>query len=294
MNPGPLYKKIVIYNVVMLALVAGLFVLFVRPLQGRIDVVEEENAALSAKLKSKRYPQKPTDMLHFREQRSRQQAIVEENYSIAFHRSRDEFPKLRDRSEYDTFDDFRLANQLAYQILYLDIVRELGEQGIVLHEETLGRTQYSTTENDKLYQLIPSMWVVKNVAILARKHNLSLTNPKLGGATETEYADISVLPLRTYNTAVNLEPYLEEYPVRVTVRGTTEDFTDFLLALTGEGHFLPVEFVRLVKVGAKIPNRDRIEATIVCSGFLPLVESKTERITSPGDRKSKFKYMPGA
>ena len=294
MNPGPLYKKIVIYNVVMLALVAGLFVLFVRPLQGRIDVVEEENAALSAKLKSKRYPQKPTDMLHFREQRSRQQAIVEENYSIAFHRSRDEFPKLRDRSEYDTFDDFRLANQLAYQILYLDIVRELGEQGIVLHEETLGRTQYSTTENDKLYQLIPSMWVVKNVAILARKHNLSLTNPKLGGATETEYADISVLPLRTYNTAVNLEPYLEEYPVRVTVRGTTEDFTDFLLALTGEGHFLPVEFVRLVKVGAKIPNRDRIEATIVCSGFLPLVESKTERITSPADRKSQFKYKPGA
>ena len=294
MNPGPLYKKLVTYNVVMLAVVAGLFVLFVRPLQGRIDVVEEENAALSAKLKSKRYPQKPTDMLHFREQRSRQQAIVEENYSIAFHRSRDEFPKLRDRSEYDTFDDFLLANQLAYQILYIDIVRELGEQGIVLHEETLGRTQYSTTENDKLYQLIPSMWVVKNVAILARKHNLSLTNPKLGGATETEYADISVLPLRTYNTAVNLEPYLEEYPVRVTVRGTTEDFTDFMLALTGEGHFLPVEFVRLVKVGAKIPNRDRIEATIVCSGFLPLVESKTERITSPSDRKSKFKYMPGA
>jgi len=103
-----------------------------------------------------------------------------------------------------------------------------------------------------------------------------------------------VLPLRTYNTAVNLEPYLEEYPVRVTVRATTEDFTDFMLALTGEGHFLPVEFVRLVKVGAKIPNRDRIEATIVCSGFLPLVESKTERITSPSDRKSKFKYMPGA
>ena len=80
------------YNVVMLAVVVGLFVLLVRPLQGRIDVVEEENAALSAKLKSKRYPQKPTDMLHFREQRSRQQAIVEENYSIAFHRSRDEFP----------------------------------------------------------------------------------------------------------------------------------------------------------------------------------------------------------
>ena len=294
MNSGPFYRKLVTYNVVMLAVVVGLFVLLVRPLQGRIDVVEEENAALSAKLKSKRYPQKPTDMLHFREQRSRQQAIVEENYSIAFHRSRDEFPKLRDRSEYDTFDDFRLANQLAYQILYLDIVRELGEQGIVLHEETLGRTQYSTTENDKLYQLIPSMWVVKNVAILARKHNLSLTNPKLGGATETEYADISVLPLRTYNTAVNLEPYLEEYPVRVTVRGTTEDFTDFMLALTGEGHFLPVEFVRLVKVGAKIPNRDRIEATIVCSGFLPLVESKTKRITTPSDRKSKFKYMPGA
>ena len=295
MNPGPLYKKIVTYNVVMLAVVAGLFVLFVRPLQGRIDVVEEENAALSAKLKSKRYPQKPTEMLLFRERRSRQQSIVEENYSIAFHRSRDEFPKLRDREEYDSFNDFRLARQLDYHILYLEIERELGEQGIVLHEETLGRNEFSTTENDKLYQLIPSMWVVKNVAILARKHNLSLTNPKLGGAaTETEYADISVLPLRTYNTAVNLEPYLEEYPVRVTVRGTTEDFTDFMLALTGEGHFLPVEFVRLVKVGAKIPNRDRIEATIVCSGFLPLVESKTERITSPADRKSKFKYMPGA
>ncbi len=294
MNSGPFYKKMVTYNVVMLAVVVGLFVLLVRPLQGRIDAVEEENAALSAKLKSKRYPQKPTEMLLFREKRSRQQAIVEENYSIAFHRSRDEFPKLRDRSEYDTFDDFRLANQLAYQILYLDTVRELGERGIVLHEETLGRTQYSTTENDKLYQLIPSMWVVKNVAILAREYNLSLTNPKLGGPSEIEYADISVLPLRTYNTAVNLEPYLEEYPVRVTVRGATEDFTDFLLALTGEGHFLPVEFVRLVKVGAKIPNRDRIEATIVCSGFLPLVESKTERITSPSDRKRKFKYMPGA
>jgi hypothetical protein len=55
-----------------------------------------------------------------------------------------------------------------------------------------------------------------------------------------------------------------------------------------------VEFIRLVKVGAKIPNRDRVEATVVCSGFLPLVESKTERITSPADRKSKFKYMPGA
>ena len=294
MKPGPLYTKLVIYNVLMLAVVVGLFVLFIRPLQGRIGVVEEENAASSAKLKSKRYPQKPTDMLHFREQRSRQRAIVEENYSIAFHRSRDEFPKLRDKNEYDSFNDFRLARQLDYQILYIDIVRELGEHGIVLHEETLGRTQYSTTENEKLYQLIPSMWVVKNVAILARKHNLSLTNPKLGGSTETEYADISVLPLRTYNTAINLEPYLEEYPVRVTVRGTTEDFTDFLLALTSEGHFLPVEFVRLVKVGAKIPNRDRIEATIVCSGFLPLVESKTERITSPADRKSQFKYKPGA
>ena len=294
MNSGPFYKKLVTYNVVMLAVVVGLFVLFVRPLQERIDVVEEENAALSAKLKSKRYPQKPTEMLIFRDKRSRQQVIVEENYSIAFHRSRDEFPKLRDRSEYDTFDDFRLANQLAYQILYLDTVRELEEQGIVLHEETLGRTQYSTTENDKLYQLIPSMWVVKNVAILAREYNLSLTNSKLGGPSEIEYADISVLPLRTYNTAVNLEPYLEEYPVRVTVRGATEDFTDFLLALTGEGHFLPLEFVRLVKVGAKIPNRDRIEATIVCSGFLPLVESKTKRIISPSDRKGKFKYMPGA
>ena len=154
MNSGPFYKKLVTYNVIMLAVVVGLFVLLVRPLQGRIDVVEEENAALSAKLRSKRYPQKPTEMMAFREQRSRQQAIVEENYSIAFHRSRDEFPKLRDRSEYDSFDDFRLARQLDYHILYIAIERELGEQGIVLHEETLGRTQFSTTENDKLSMIV--------------------------------------------------------------------------------------------------------------------------------------------
>ena len=297
----------------MLIVVIAVFVLLIGPLQARISNVENGNNAAAAELRTQKYPQKPTEMLRFLQTRRHERRITEETYSTAYHRSREEFPELS--RDYGSLEAFRLTMNIDYVETFLETKLFLENEGIYLDENILGRSKDSAQVDPKTtYQLVPPLWVVRNIAILIKEHDLSITDDQTNTDAETDAetdvetdvetdekalvekppANITILPMRTYNTKINLIPFMEEYPVKFSVIGSPKNLSSFLLALTGEGRFLPLEHIKVIKIDSKVPNRDRVKATMICSGFLPLIEGKTEGLKSLEEREKAYKYHRGA
>jgi Tfp pilus assembly protein PilO len=170
---------------------------------------------------------------------------------------------------------------LDYQSDFSDLETWLRANGVLISEKTFGISQ--DTANAETYQLLLHIWTVRELVQLTVDHDLVLAKdpsnavPTPEGGTALP-SKLRVLPVVAY--AVNPEdkaPYLIEFPVRLTLRGTLRDFLAFVAKLQSGERFLPISRLEIAtehpRVRGERPNGEgfvlvqNIEATIVCSSF---------------------------
>lgn len=186
----------------------------------------------------------------------------------------------------------RSITQLDYQQKFLDVKRELGARQVHLNDGILGLSEISSSPRN--YQLYSQLLVVRSAGLLASEHDLELGGPELVPEDQPDApppARITVLPVRTYITPQDSEPYAEEYPVRLTVTGSIDNVSRFLAALTQGNRFLPPSRIALEKTNCDRFTSDRVEATVVCSGFLML---RSKEDTAPPEIQRKRPWKRGA
>jgi len=173
------------------------------------------------------------------------------------------------------------AGWLDYQSDFNELEVWLRGNGVLISEKTFGISQ--DTANAEIYQLLLHIWTVRELVQLAVAHDLvfakdpsnAVPTPEGGTALPSR---LRVLPVIAYAIAEeDKAPYLLEFPVRMTVRGTLADFMAFLGDLQVGDNFLPVSRIEILtehpRIRGERPNSDglvrvqNIEATVVCSSF---------------------------
>jgi len=173
------------------------------------------------------------------------------------------------------------AGWLDYQSDFTDMETWLRGNGVLISEKTFGISL--DTSNSETYQLLLHVWTVRELVQLATEHELVLAKdpsnavPTPEGGTALP-SKLRVLPVVAY--ALNPEdkaPYLLEFPVRMTVRGSLKDFMAFVMDLQNDKRFLALSRMEIMtehpRIRGERPNSEgvlavqNIEATVVCSSF---------------------------
>lgn len=138
------------------------------------------------------------------------------------------------------------ASQTEYKDLYDRTDSMLQGMRVVLEPSIFGMDE-STAEPEK-YQMILKLWTVQEVVRRARDNNLRVANdPSLTRAGLGRPSKISVLPMISYSLdPQDKEPYLLEFPVRLQVEGTMDNFIKFVQSLQTEECFLPMKQMELL------------------------------------------------
>ncbi len=190
--------------------------------------------------------------------------------------------KARIQANYGDVSTFMdQAGWLDYQSDFTDLDSWLRGNGVLISEKTFGISL--DTANAETYQLLLHVWTVREVVQLALEHELVLAKdpsnavptPEGGAALPSK---LRVLPVVAYALdAEDKAPYLLEFPVRMTVRGTLKDFAAFVASLQSGDRFLALSRLELLtehpRIRGERPSSDgvlavqNIEATVVCSSF---------------------------
>lgn len=206
--------------------------------------------------------------------------------------------KKRIEENYTTASTFiDQSGWLDYQSDFNELEVWLRGNGVLISEKTFGISQ--DTANAEIYQLLLHIWTVRELVQLAVTHDLvfakdpsnAVPTPEGGTALPSR---LRVLPVVAYVISEeDRAPYLLEFPVRMTLRGTLADFMAFLADLQTGENFLPVSRVELLtehpRIRGERPNSEglvrvqNIEATVVCSSFFrPGTQTPEVRLKSKG------------
>jgi hypothetical protein len=170
------------------------------------------------------------------------------------------------------------ASQIEYKDQYDRMNSTFQNQRIYLDQFIFGMDE-STVEPEK-FKMLLKVWTAEKLVSLALEHKLRITQDRsLRTGPHNQYfaAKISVLPERSYILEEgDKEPFLLEFPVRITVRCSMENFLAFVAALQTEPVFLPMvqmEMLTDTSPASRISDEEGnlsmndLEITIVCSSF---------------------------
>lgn len=151
------------------------------------------------------------------------------------------------------------ASQTEYKDLYDRTDSMLQGMRVVLEPSIFGMDE-STAEPEK-YQMILKLWTVQEVVRLARENKLRVaTEPSLIRAGLGRPSKISALPMISYNLdPQDKVPYLLEFPVRLEVEGSLENFIKFIQSLQTEDCFLPMKQMELLAEQPPPAQQIRVE-----------------------------------
>lgn len=200
----------------------------------------------------------------------------------------------------DTFMD--QAGWLDYQSDFNNLEQWLRGNGVIISEKTFGISQ--DTADAETYQLLLHIWTVRELVQVAIEHDLVLAKDRTNPVPTPEGravlpSKVRVLPMQSYIlTDEDSTPYLLEFPVRMSLRGTLSDFMGFVADLQSEGRFFPISRMELTTENPAIrgqkANADglirvqNIEVTVVCSSFFRPTSAAPEV-----KLKRKVKIPPG-
>ncbi len=170
------------------------------------------------------------------------------------------------------------ASQIEYKDQYDRMNSTFQNQRIYLDQFIFGMDE-STVEPEK-YKMLMKIWTAEKLVGLALEHKLKITQDRsvrTGPHNQYFAAKISVLPERSYVLDEgDKAPFLLEFPVRITVRCSMENFLSFIEALQTDPVFLPMvqmEMLTDTSPANKITDEEGnlsmtdLEVTIVCSSF---------------------------
>lgn len=174
---------------------------------------------------------------------------------------------------------------LDYQEEFAHMERRFRNDDVVLAKDMLGL--WEDTSSPYTYQLLLQIWTLDELVGLALKNELKpVKTPLVRVNAETgarQASQLTVLPVRAYFLdPEDKDPYVLEFPVRLTLAGRLSDFCNFLSALHRDGRFLPVSRMELkTDSPAGRPRLDRdgnarvdhVEVDLECSSFFRLQEN---------------------
>ena len=228
--------------------------------------------------------------------------------------SRKAMPEFQDLIDpYDngqSFQDWRAGVYLFdYQDRFNKTRRRLQRRQVYLYEDYLGLEESSVMprgEEEYTYRLLVKIYLVERLANLCRDHGLDLGNPEFdyggGNKANPKYppAMIKALPVREHRLRGDAAPFMEEYPIRVTVRGKLAQLMSLLDGLTAGEHFLPLGRIavkadgaeRFDKPGYNRYGHEDIEVTLECSGMLVDMQQVEKALKESGADEHKRNPTP--
>ena len=272
-----------------LAAVTGILVLgfilawyfLLLPRQEEVRAMRDEQLDLQKKLGDSGWPLESERIKGMLAERSKNAETFSRKADDVFRQATSMFDKsIQER--YESFQHFRAdVSRLDYQEDFIQIEGQLRSRGIVFGD-TLNLKENS--DSPYTYQLLLQLWTLRECVTLAWDNGLNIARdmqPPVGAGSAGEFraplaSRLSVLPVRAYYlTKTDKDPYMLEFPVRLTVTGRIEQLFSYLAALQAGGRFLPVSKIELLK---QPPRRDaaaggmtdRIEVTLECSSFIRL------------------------
>ncbi len=187
---------------------------------------------------------------------------------------------MNDVSRLDYVEEF---NQLEQRLSAYDI--RLAEKVFGLSEDTAGV---------ETYQLLLQVWTVDAVVRLLQKCNLAVTKEPIpvptGLGNDVMASSIRVMPAITYVLQPgDKDPYVMEFPVRITLRGSVDDFMTFVKSLNMDDSFLALNRFEIFTENPNVAGRPgpdvsiqvkKLQAVVQCSAFFrPSLEAPKMRTT---------------
>jgi hypothetical protein len=172
------------------------------------------------------------------------------------------------------FPDFPTPRLLITGVTRLDfmdildrVTSQLGEYGV-----QLDTTAFHTGEDSSppIYQLIYKLWTIQRLAQCAHENHLEILATPDGTARITALSPIAY----TSSDSRNDIPYLLEFPVRIELNGTLENFLQFARQLQTDRRFLPLKQLSATTAPPDIPAEGGVATVqtatfnIVCSSFM--------------------------
>ena len=130
------------------------------------------------------------------------------------------------------------VSRLDYQSEYNRVTTSLAEKEILLDASVLNLNEDMPTPY--IYQCMMQIWTVEKLVDLALTSGVTITTLPERRRGQGRVAKISVEPMQAYFLSPqNEQPYLLEFPVKLSIEGTLESCMGFIDSLTGEGVFMP-------------------------------------------------------
>ena len=287
----PTHKKTLTAGLGVLGICALIYFVAVHPLKLKTDRMSDEIKARQTDLRRAGFPLMPSKLQDIQRNMLALKTGTHQNFDRVYDMSMAGF---KERIEiYDTVDSFRRSiTRFDFQEAYARISDELADEQVYLKGEVLGLSEDSSAKYD--YHLLTHIWAVRDLALLVRRHQLEVGDANLikpikldneenpieedqrRWQWETHHppANITVLPVKRFAAQKDAEPFLEEFPVKITVRGKLRDYCNMLADLTEGRTFLPVDTSEVRKTGLDNPRSDTVEGTLVVSAFLFLKEKR--------------------
>ena len=259
------------------------FLLFLQPRWHELRAAKDEYAATEKKLKDSPWPRDPERLqtLLNNYQRTLGGARQEGLKKLAEDSLKRAGSQFEDKINFE-YGDAALfiskASQIEYKDQYDRMYSTLQNKRIYLDRYIFGMDE-TTAEPDK-YKMLLKIWTADKLVSLALQHKLRICvdeSIRTGSHNQFYAAKISVLPEKAYVLEEeDKEPYLLEFPVRITVRCAMADFLRFCAALQTEPNFLPMQQIEIltdVSRGGILVDDDnnlilnQLEITFVCSSF---------------------------
>ncbi|MCJ8331566.1 MAG: hypothetical protein HRT89_18000 [Lentisphaeria bacterium] len=316
MNLSKLYKQIAgLFILIIMASVAFAYFVIVPDIKHNQKQKSENNAKeLDLKKRFTGIPLSPSEIRLQQDEMTKLYDTTLKDVTNVFMKSETQFKPLID--EFDVgrkFEDWKLSvSQLKFQQEYLDIVSQLKRKNIYLYEEVLGIGENSTLD-DKTYQLLATMFLVREVANLTAYHGLKISEPDYNAVYNKKAKDalqfpkgkapamIMALPLREYKTPEQTEPYMQEYSVEIIAKCNAKQLAKFLTELNADKRFLPLDRIKVEKIGSEEAKKGRnrginqgvnqVQVTMRISAFL--MKKDPEKIKVKAIKKEPT-WVPGA
>gem|GEM_PF-926305 len=290
------HRHLGVAALVLAIVLAGAYLFVVQPQARRVRVTESALEELRSDLKESGWPldkqrletllanlEKKLNGPPGRRQDTARNAIGIKHKSRLVVRDATGMFQARIAQEFGTTEEFMdNVSRLYFETEYTELARRLEADGVILDGAVLNLDE--DTSSPYNYQLVLQVWTVDALLGLAlENHLVPIKNRevkvRLDENREVYASEVSVLPVRAYAVnRVDEEPYVLEFPVRMTVRGQLTDLCNFLRGLHSDGNFLPISRLEIstadyvtdrgLREGGLIVHR--LEVTLECSAFFRL------------------------
>ncbi|MGI5922513.1 MAG: hypothetical protein ACOX9E_01065 [Lentisphaeria bacterium] len=174
----------------------------------------------------------------------------------------------------------RGVSRLDYQEEFNRVQRRAAGQGVYLSPELLNLAEDTAIQH--IYQAMLQVWALDSLLDIVQNSGISIAKHQqlssvIDGAKHPA-ALIAMQPMQAYFAdAKAAQPYLLEFPVRLTLVGQEEQFMAFLQGLDSDQVFIPVQRFECQLQAPKAGQQAQLHVDITCSAFFVPEEKSAQR-----------------